>query len=162
MAFQVSKAKKWTDIGRLLGYRGIPGLSTQIKNSYSRVILPYEHFCERARHLNISSSSSTLRPNPVSAPHRTVHSNGANGGPINGERSGPSSPLTNNSSPLSELPDDNEPKDTKMPNPKLRRSTRFNSLDQSVGTLTLFLEVLAPLKDYRTRYHSRGPPTDLL
>jgi [histone H3]-trimethyl-L-lysine4 demethylase len=142
--FQVSKAKKWTDIGRLLGYRGIPGLSTQIKTSYSRVILPYEHFCERARHLNISSSSSTLRPNTVSAPHRTAHSNGVNGAPSNGERSGPPSPLTTTSSPLSELPDDNESKDTKMANPKLRRSTRFNSLDQNAGTLTSFLAVPCP------------------
>lgn len=46
---QVTKQKKWADIGRLLGYTGIPGLSTQIKNSYTRVILPYEHFCERVK-----------------------------------------------------------------------------------------------------------------
>lgn len=48
-AFKVNKGKKWADLGRLLGFSGIPGLSTQIKNSYTRVILPYEHFCERVR-----------------------------------------------------------------------------------------------------------------
>ena len=47
--FKVNKGKKWADLGRLLGFSGIPGLSTQIKNSYTRVILPYEHFCERVR-----------------------------------------------------------------------------------------------------------------
>jgi len=46
---EVNKGKKWADLGRLLGFSGIPGLSTQIKNSYTRVILPYEHFCERVR-----------------------------------------------------------------------------------------------------------------
>ena len=46
---KVNKGKKWADLGRLLGFSGIPGLSTQIKNSYTRVILPYEHFCERVR-----------------------------------------------------------------------------------------------------------------
>ncbi|TEB03959.1 hypothetical protein FA13DRAFT_1750867 [Coprinellus micaceus] len=45
----VTKGKKWSDLGRILGYRGIPGLSTQIKNSYTRVILPFEHFCERVK-----------------------------------------------------------------------------------------------------------------
>ena len=48
-ASKVNKGKKWADLGRLLGFSGIPGLSTQIKNSYTRVILPYEHFCERVR-----------------------------------------------------------------------------------------------------------------
>ncbi|KIY52300.1 hypothetical protein FISHEDRAFT_35625, partial [Fistulina hepatica ATCC 64428] len=43
----VVKGRKWTEIGLALGYRGIPGLSTQIKSSYIRVILPYEHFCDR-------------------------------------------------------------------------------------------------------------------
>jgi hypothetical protein len=44
------------DLGRILGYRGIPGLSTQIKNSYTRVILPFEHFCDRARNVSYVST----------------------------------------------------------------------------------------------------------
>jgi histone demethylase JARID1 len=46
---KVNRTKKWADLGRILGYTGVPGLSAQLKNSYSRVILPYEDFCERVR-----------------------------------------------------------------------------------------------------------------
>ncbi|KAL1664298.1 hypothetical protein GGF50DRAFT_101902 [Schizophyllum commune] len=45
----VTKAKQWADLGRVLGYRGVPGLSTQIKNSYARIILPYEHYMARVK-----------------------------------------------------------------------------------------------------------------
>ncbi|KAF9037813.1 hypothetical protein BDZ89DRAFT_1061401 [Hymenopellis radicata] len=45
----VSRDKRWADLGRLLGYRGIQGLTTQIKQSYMRIILPYERFCEQKR-----------------------------------------------------------------------------------------------------------------
>ncbi len=46
---QVIKGKKWVDIGRLLGYGDIPGLSTRLRNSYIRVILPFEHFSDGIR-----------------------------------------------------------------------------------------------------------------
>lgn len=68
---KVNKGKKWADLGRLLGFSGIPGLSTQIKNSYTRVILPYEHFCERVRN-NPSISKVDKR---VSSPDLSRGSN---------------------------------------------------------------------------------------
>ena len=49
MSRKVTKAKQWADLGRVLGYRGVPGLSTQIKNSYARIILPYEHYMARVK-----------------------------------------------------------------------------------------------------------------
>lgn len=105
---QVNKGKKWVDIGRLLGYGGIPGLSTQLRNSYIRVILPFEHF------------SDGIRKSPsLSKDHEQDTSTQANGsGPsVNGEtqikmngsaspRVG--SPMSITSSPLSEPPDDME------------------------------------------------------
>ena len=63
-AFKVNKGKKWADLGRLLGFSGIPGLSTQIKNSYTRVILPYEHFCERVRNNPSISKVDKRVPSP--------------------------------------------------------------------------------------------------
>lgn len=61
---KVNKGKKWADLGRLLGFSGIPGLSTQIKNSYTRVILPYEHFCERVRNNPSISRVDKRVPSP--------------------------------------------------------------------------------------------------
>lgn len=130
--FQVTKEKRWSDLGRILGYRGIPGLSTQIKNSYTRVILPYEHFCERAR--NTPGMSPAARD-----PHLKTHTNiqfpgksfrsGATTATTD-DASPPSSPLTATSSPLSEPPDESEYKDPeggRMPSSKPRRSTRVVS-----------------------------------
>ncbi|CAL1700343.1 unnamed protein product [Somion occarium] len=104
----VTRGKKWADIGRLLGYGGIPGLSTQMKNSYARVILPYEHFQDRTK-----SGSS------------------CNGAKANGDDSPPSSPLTATSSPLSEPPDESERLDH-----KLRRTTRQTSQEQQTPRRT--------------------------
>src|SRR3984885_4766107 len=100
-ALKVNKGKKWADLGRLLGFSGIPGLSTQIKNSYTRVILPYEHFCERVR------SSPSMSPSRAPQPKTQSHMQSA-GKPsrlsstvTNGqEMSPPSSPLSTTSSPL--------------------------------------------------------------
>ncbi|KAG5648789.1 hypothetical protein DXG03_000138 [Asterophora parasitica] len=128
----VTKEKKWSDLGRILGYRGVPGLSTQIKNSYTRVILPYEHFCEKARntpgiapiahdpqlktHVNIQSAGKLSR---LSATATTT-----------GNPSPPSSPLTATSSPLSEPPDEGESRDAdgnRSESSRPRRSTRMGS-----------------------------------
>ncbi|KAG6910147.1 hypothetical protein DXG01_012906 [Tephrocybe rancida] len=99
----VTKEKKWSDLGRILGYRGIPGLSTQIKQSYTRVILPPK---------KPSRLSSTL---------------------INADdTSPPSSPLTDTSGPLSEAPEDRETRDAdgnRISRP--RRSTRMSSIEQT-------------------------------
>ncbi|KAG6841826.1 hypothetical protein C0991_006233 [Blastosporella zonata] len=135
----VNREKKWSDLGRILGYRGIPGLSTQIKQSYTRIILPYEHFCEKAKntpgiapqihdpqlktHHNIQSAgkpqSSPRKPSRLSAPAINA-----------GDSSPPSSPLTDTSSTLSEAPDEKETRDADGKSSRPRRSTRMGSLEQ--------------------------------
>lgn len=132
----VTKGKKWSDLGRILGYRGIPGLSTQIKNSYTRVILPFEHFCDRARnspamspifardahlrtHTNIQSPSRLSRPSAIVKLKDE-------------DTSPPGSPLTATSSPLSEPPDESDFRDAngnKDPG-RSRRNTRMGSQEQ--------------------------------
>ncbi|KAI0677218.1 PLU-1-like protein-domain-containing protein [Trametes maxima] len=129
----VTREKKWADLGRLLGYTGIPGLATQIRNSYSRVILPYEQFCDRVR------SSPALSPNKPRDPqlktHVNIQSAGSSGrlstpGSAMDDESPPSSPLTATSSPLSEPPDEGESKDAngvKSESSRPRRSARHVS-----------------------------------
>lgn len=120
----VTKNKKWSDLGRKLGYRGIPGLSTQLRNSYTRVILPFEHFCERAR------NSPALSP-MIKGGFTTKNSRLSTTVVAADASSPPSSPLTASSSPLSEPPDDNESKDINgVKAPKARRSARAVSQDQ--------------------------------
>lgn len=120
----MTKGKKWADLGRLLGFSGIPGLSTQIKNSYTRVILPYEHFCERVRN-NPSISASAVKGEPLFTPDLSTHDNptidtsnsSVSSQPKHGgseESTPPSSPLSSTSSPLSEPPDDGDMKDMDM------------------------------------------------
>lgn len=128
----MTKGKKWSDLGRILGYRGIPGLSTQIKNSYTRVILPYEHFSERNR------SSPAMSPVTARDAQLKTHTNIqkpsrlSNAVTSTEDNSPPASPLTNTSSPLSEPPDESESKDGmgKASSSKLRRSTRMGSQEQ--------------------------------
>ncbi|KAI9064868.1 hypothetical protein FKP32DRAFT_1591090 [Trametes sanguinea] len=132
----VTREKKWADLGRLLGYTGIPGLATQIRNSYSRVILPYEQFCERVR------NSPALSPNKPRDPQLKTHINIQSAGSVGrlstpnsmmgDDESPPSSPLTATSSPLSEPPDEGDYKDTngvKAESSRPRRSTRHTSQD---------------------------------
>jgi hypothetical protein len=64
----VNKSRKWADLGRLLGYTGIPGLSTQLKNAYTRVILPYEEF---SKHVKTSPALSQVTPAREVVPLRT-------------------------------------------------------------------------------------------
>ncbi|TFY58942.1 hypothetical protein EVG20_g7972, partial [Dentipellis fragilis] len=138
----VTKAKKWADLGRLLGYGGIPGLSTQIKNSYTRVILPYEHFCERVRKSPTLSHLTTAHGDPQLRTHVNIQA-----GPGAKRRLGstsvrgtaepespPSSPLTATSSPLSEPPDESETKDATTPHARTRRGTRGATAEQSTPT----------------------------
>lgn len=118
------KGKKWSDLGRILGYRNIPGLSTQIKNSYTRVILPYERF--RAQHPVMSPPRDSLleaqhtetKPSHLSATASSTE-----------DASLPASPLTTTSSPLSEPPDESDA-NGKTTGSKLRRSTRMGSQEQ--------------------------------
>lgn len=125
---KVCENKKWSDIGRLLGYTGVPGLSTQIKQSYARVILPYEDFCRRSRNVapTVPPSRSTPSksvpplqtpaPTPISALPTQVatattsklsHENVASISRIDQVST---SPLSSPSSTLSELPDEEESK----------------------------------------------------
>ena len=127
----MTKGKKWSDLGRILGYRGIPGLSTQIKNSYTRVILPYEHFCDRAR------NSPAMSPMLARDAHLKTHTNMQTSGRLSrlsttitstDNTSPPGSPLTTTSSPLSEPPDESECKDIGSGS-RPRRSTRMGFQD---------------------------------
>ncbi|KAG2013235.1 specific transcriptional repressor [Coprinopsis cinerea AmutBmut pab1-1] len=128
----VTKGKKWSDLGRTLGYRGIPGLSTQLKNSYTRVILPFEHYTERAR------NSPTMASNANREPPLRIHLNLASiakavkgpSPPSTEGTSPPGSPLTATSSPLSEPPEESGDKD-KGGASRPRRSTRMSSVEQS-------------------------------
>lgn len=127
----MTKDRKWSDLGRVLGYRGIPGLSTQIKNSYTRVILPFEHYCDRGRNSPALSQVMTRddeaepdgQPSRMSATALSTQDASPRG-----------SPMTGRSSPLSEPPDESDLKDRigKSTSSRLRRSSRTSLLDQSM------------------------------
>ncbi|KIO30970.1 hypothetical protein M407DRAFT_222112 [Tulasnella calospora MUT 4182] len=55
----VSRAKQWGEVARAMSYDGIVGVSTQLKNAYIRIILPFEQFSE---HIRNSPSMSALSP----------------------------------------------------------------------------------------------------
>ncbi|GLB34119.1 putative BRIGHT, ARID (A/T-rich interaction domain) domain contatining protein [Lyophyllum shimeji] len=122
----VTKEKKWSDVGRLLGYRGIPGLSTQIKNSYARVILPYEHFCEKAK------NTPGIAP-VVHDPQLKTHTNIQSSGKL--------------SRPLSEPPDESESRDAdgKPASSRPRRSTRMGSQEQQASSSKKPVSVSTPV-----------------
>ena len=123
----MTRAKKWADLGRLLGYGGIPGLATQMKNSYARVILPYEHFCERVK--NSPNMSPGKYTDHTLKTHVNIQSAGKASRTSAGDDETPSSPLTDSDSELSSVPDESDYRnDTARP----RRSTRQNSHDPTV------------------------------
>ncbi|KAF9814375.1 hypothetical protein IEO21_05109 [Rhodonia placenta] len=133
----VTRNKKWADLGRLLGYSGIPGLSTQMKNSYTRVILPYEHYRERV------SKSSTVSPNKPRDSQLNTNTNIQTAGKLrrlsatsagDDNDSPPPSPLTVTSSPLSDPSDEGESKNAgrgRVAVARMRRNTRHSPHDQS-------------------------------
>ena len=130
--YQVTRTKKWADLGRLLGYGGVPGLATQLKNSYARVILPYEHFCDHVRN---SPNMSPTKPNdPNLKTHTNIQtaSKSARSSVERDNDSPPSSPLSTSSSDLSDLPDESET--------RLRRSVR-QTQDQPTRKLLHFLPI---------------------
>ncbi|KAJ7682384.1 jumonji superfamily protein [Mycena polygramma] len=140
--YVVTKKKLWSDLGRILGYHGIPGLSTQLKNSYTRVILPFEEYEAK------NASNSVKHPSPPKKP--------ANGDEKrfrstskSMDISPPGSPLTSTSSPLSEPPEDGEHKanGSKPSSTRPRRSTRMGSHDQNLklpGPSNLLASPLPP------------------
>ena len=136
----MTKGKKWPNLGRILGYRGIPGLSTQLKNSYTRVILPFEHFCDRAR------NSPAMSPMLARDAHLKTHTNMQTSSKLSrlsttvtsaDNTSPPGSPLTTTSSPLSEPPDESESKDVggKSGGSRPRRSTRMGPQENGMHLL---------------------------
>ena len=132
----MTRDKKWADLGRLLGYTGIPGLATQMRNSYSRVILPYEQFCERVRNSPALSPNKQQRDASLKT-HVNIQTSGlgrASTPDSAGEDdSPPSSPLSSTSSPLSEPPDEADLKEmngVKSESSRPRRSTRHNEQEQ--------------------------------
>ncbi|KAG8897367.1 hypothetical protein FRB99_008207, partial [Tulasnella sp. 403] len=68
----VSRTKQWGEVARIMGYDGLVGVSSQLKNAYTRIILPFEQFSD---HIRNSPSMSLLSPAsfrfyPPSAPSR--------------------------------------------------------------------------------------------
>lgn len=133
----VTKNKKWADLGAKLGYRGIPGLSTQVRNSYTRIILPYVHFCERVRNSPNLSASPIMKTDPHLKTHVNIHNLNALSSLTRYPSSPPSSPLTASSSPLSEPPDDADYRErvrTRSEANGSRRSTITESLTSAPKT----------------------------
>ncbi|KAF7302052.1 Jumonji superfamily protein [Mycena indigotica] len=110
--YAVTKKKQWSDLGRLLGYSGIPGLSTQLKNSYTRVILPYEEYEAR----NAAKASS---------PKKATNGQDKRFSSVKPEDL-PDSPSSTRSSPLSEPPEEVKPNGGTKPS-RPRRSTRMGA-----------------------------------
>lgn len=122
----VVEANKWADLGRVLGYTAIRGLSAQIKNSYIRVILPFEDFFERSKNV-----SATTAPNSASAQKPLSLSLDTTPRKAEGAPSSPSSPMSTTSSPLSEPPDENESKASESSASKARRAGRMSAADRN-------------------------------
>jgi histone demethylase JARID1 len=130
----VTKKKLWSDLGRILGYHGIPGLSTQLKNSYTRVILPFEEYEAKNASKEGKHSPPKKAMNGDDKRSRSVSAKLIDVSPA------PDSPLTSTSSPLSEPPEDAEHRanGSKPPSSRPRRSTRMGSHDQSLFFLRRF------------------------
>ncbi|KAF9236221.1 PLU-1-like protein-domain-containing protein [Melanogaster broomeanus] len=151
----VTKNRKWADLGALLGYRGIPGLSTQIKNSYTRIILPYEHFCDRVRNSPTLSTSPGGSRDPHLKTHMNIQTTSTRNGVDRHVTSPPSSPLTSSSSPLSEPPDDADYKERNG----TRRGARAGSQERSTRTSsTVFIRRISHVLSSRTEATRFFPP----
>jgi hypothetical protein len=108
-----------------------PGLSTQLKSSYTRVILPFEEY-------EAKNAAKEKHSPPKKAATATNGTNGTNGDDKRARSvsaklmdiSPPDSPLTSTSSPLSEPPEDGENKANGTKAARPRRSTRMGSHDQ--------------------------------
>ncbi|CAK5275278.1 unnamed protein product [Mycena citricolor] len=141
--YVVSKNKLWSELGRILGYSGIPGLSTQLKNSYTRVILPFEEY--EAKNASKEASKAPLSvskaPQPIPSKAPAVEEKQLTSVPLKPmDISPPESPLTATSSPLSEPPEDGERATEKTAAAtaaagRPRRSTRMGSKTPGLGRL---------------------------
>ncbi|KAJ7639289.1 jumonji superfamily protein [Roridomyces roridus] len=152
--YAVTKKKLWSDLGRILGYHGIPGLSTQLKNSYTRVILPFEEY----------EAKNVSKPQTQAPPKKEKAANGDDN-PSRPSLSAkpmdvsppPESPLTSTSSPLSEPPEDGEHKANGKPaSNRPRRSTRMGSVDQSLKVSPLAPPVFHDIKEQKPEDHEQN------
>ncbi|KAJ6539749.1 PLU-1-like protein-domain-containing protein [Mycena capillaripes] len=124
--YVVTKKKLWSDLGRILGYHGIPGLSTQLKSSYTRVILPFEEYEAKNASKDKHSPPKKAMNGDDKRARSTVSTKSMDISP-------PDSPLTSTSSPLSEPPEDGV-NGSKPASSRPRRSTRMGSHDQNSKT----------------------------
>ena len=137
------------DIGRQLGYTGIPGLSTQIKNSYTRVILPFEHYqSEGARNQASKKETPSL---PAGIDGNRLHTpppNGATPSELNGhvdDQKHSHSPPSTTSSPLTEPPDDIEMNGVPNGSPRAKRTRNV-----SPGTCRRYDGLIRLLDDFKS------------
>lgn len=64
---QVTAAGQWASIGDVLGYAGVEGAPSEIKNSYECIILPYEHHMARIKDtamIPVPPPSAAVPPSP--------------------------------------------------------------------------------------------------
>ncbi|PCH40905.1 hypothetical protein WOLCODRAFT_162645 [Wolfiporia cocos MD-104 SS10] len=131
----VTRGKKWADLGRMLGYGGIPGLSTQMKSSYARVILPYEEYRDIVR--NSPTMSAHKQHDPQLKTHVNIQSAGKSSRlrstSAGDEDSPPSSPLTMTSSPLSDPPVEEGDGKNAQSTSRPRRNTRQSVNERSTS-----------------------------
>ena len=112
-----------------------------MRNSYNRVILPYEQFCDRVR--NSAALSPNKQRDATLKSHTNIQSTSGIGRlstPVSNvdDDSPPSSPLSSTSSPLSEPPDEADAKETngvKSESSRPRRSARHASTEQTTRKL---------------------------
>jgi histone demethylase JARID1 len=127
---QVNKGRKWADLGRMLGHTGIPGLSTQIKNAYTRIILPFEEFHRHVRTSSALANVSTATRDP------TLHTHAPRPAGASGSGAPAASALEEDDA-MSGLSDLDEPRSSKPPS-RTRRSTRGASLDRNPRSFRAF------------------------
>ncbi|KAK5164509.1 uncharacterized protein LTR77_009715 [Saxophila tyrrhenica] len=115
----VCKGKRWAEVGRDLGYSGkiMSSLSTSLKNSYQKWLLPYEEYLRVARpgvHQQLEMiNGGPYTPSPGPSPAKKIYSDTPPGmnqdtptmkataalnSSINGSHSQPPPPLSNESS----------------------------------------------------------------
>ncbi|KAF8504202.1 hypothetical protein JB92DRAFT_2968040 [Gautieria morchelliformis] len=145
----VTKNKRWGELGRALGYTGIPGLSAQLKGAYTRVILPYENFYNHVRN---SPSMSPAAPRNAHVNSHNVPSAGRMSRlsasiALNANEPAPDSSSSHSSSPLSEPPED-DANGSKSENGISRVGTESGDIEtkhNAIGTPTLLFpaEIIA-------------------
>lgn len=64
----MSKNKKWGELAGLMGYQPIPGLASQLKNSYTKIILPFENYSDHVRSAPVPDATNPLTTEAPAAP----------------------------------------------------------------------------------------------